>query len=83
MRLMTCACSMHESLAYGEEATEAAHSGKDGTQSTAEANLEALASSLGDRKVDLQFVPGDQVIVVDGDLRNLEVRPDQICRNFD
>jgi transcription antitermination factor NusG len=24
------------------------------------------------RAVDLQFVPGDQVIVVDGDLRNLE-----------
>jgi hypothetical protein len=44
------ACSMRQSLADGEEATEAAHSGKDGSQSTAEANLEALASSLGDRK---------------------------------
>ena len=59
--------------AAGEEATDAAHSkGERGGGSNAEANLEALAASLGDRKPDLQFKPGDQVIVVDGDLKNLE-----------
>lgn len=62
--------------AAGEEATEAAFKGGEGSggagASNAEANLEALASSLGDRKPDLQFVPGDQVICVEGDLKNLE-----------
>ena len=61
--------------AAGEEATEAASKGGEGGGgggTNAEANLEALASSLGDRKPDLQFVPGDQVICVEGDLKNLE-----------
>ena len=42
-------------------------------KSTTEANLEALAASLGDRSAsaDQVFRPGDQVVVVKGDLKNL------------
>ena len=35
-------------------------------------SLAALTQAIGVRKTDLKFMPGDQVIVVEGDLRNLE-----------
>ena len=35
-------------------------------------SLAALTQAIGARKTDLKFMPGDQVIVVEGDLRNLE-----------
>ena len=54
----------------GEEATEAKTS--DGGRANAAANLEALASSLeGAAKREQNFLPGDHVICVDGDLVNL------------
>ena len=34
--------------------------------------LAALSKAVGTRKTDLKFMPGDQVIIVEGDLRNLE-----------
>ena len=63
--------------AAGEEATEAkAAGGNAGTnENGAEANLEALAASLGEgagtRGRDQSFRPGDQVVIVQGDLKNL------------
>ena len=63
--------------AAGEEATEAAAAGRgnqSGNKSSAEANLEALAASLGDGAGgarDQNFRPGDQVVIVQGDLKNL------------
>jgi transcription elongation factor SPT5 len=65
--------------AAGEEATEAkARGGKDSGardgSSGAEANLEALAASLGEGaggSRDQNFRPGDQVVIAQGDLKNL------------
>jgi transcription elongation factor SPT5 len=62
--------------AAGEEATEAAGqgAGQGAGASAAEANLEALAASLGDGaggQRDFNFRPGDQVVIVQGDLKNL------------
>lgn len=63
--------------AAGEEATEVAAgraSGASDNKSTAEANLEALAASLGDGaggSRDQNFRPGDQVVIIQGDLKNL------------
>ena len=63
--------------AAGEEATEAkAAGGNAGTnENGAEANLEALAASLGEgagtRGRDQSFRPGDQVVIAQGDLKNL------------
>ena len=62
--------------AAGEEATEAKGAGKAGASgaSAAEANLEALAASLGEGAGgarDQNFRPGDQVMIAQGDLKNL------------
>ena len=56
----------------GEEATEAAGKGEGGG-ANADANLEKLAASLGGAKTqrDQNFRPGDQVVIVKGDLKNL------------
>jgi transcription elongation factor SPT5 len=63
--------------AAGEEATEAKAAGGNAgsNENGAEANLEALAASLGEgagtRGRDQSFRPGDQVVIAQGDLKNL------------
>ena len=48
---------------------------RSGGASAAEANLEALAASLGSQsgaKAPQRFLPGDQVVIAQGDLKNLQ-----------